>query len=60
MAADLVQLLEAGRFGGPARAEVGALIEAFRNWGEQSDAQKGRVGVKWSAGFAEASAWDSR
>jgi hypothetical protein len=45
MAADLVQLLEAGRFGDPALGEVGAFIGAFRNWGEQPDAQKGRVGV---------------
>jgi len=50
LAADLVQLLTAGRFGDPARAEVGAFIEAFRKWGEHPDAF-------WASTWCEVVGW---
>jgi SAM-dependent methyltransferase len=49
-AADLVALLAAGRFGDPARAEVGAFTEAFRKWGEDPDAF-------WASTWCEVVGW---
>jgi SAM-dependent methyltransferase len=49
-AEDLVRLLAAGRFGDPARAEVGAFIEAFRKWGEHPDAF-------WASTWCEVVGW---